>query len=228
MHLEKEFCDVECVGVENIWPTPLAYYKYPEDKQEEFKQAVRRAIKKVEGGKNDWQDNIWHFYQHANEHLLNDNKDEPVFEHFHTWLKSCYKDYVITLQKWDMDPNAFVTDCWVNITKKGGEQVIHTHANAFVSGTYYVRLDPGVGGIAFNNPNIMPNRPYIGCNAGDMSIYNASGWMGAQKEGVLILWPGHVAHHTEKTTDGTRVSVSMNFTPEVFTAGAYRYRIAQE
>ena len=61
-----------------------------------------------------------------------------------------------------------------------------------------------------------------------MTIYNASGWMGAQKEGVLILWPGHVAHHTEKTTDGTRVSVSMNFTPEVFTAGAYRYRIAPE
>ena len=87
MHLEKEFCDVECVGVENIWPTPLAYYKYPEDKQEEFKEAVRRAIKKVEGGKNDWQDNIWHFYQHANEHLLNDNKDEPIFEHFHTWAK---------------------------------------------------------------------------------------------------------------------------------------------
>ena len=53
-----------------------------------------------------------------------------------------------------MDPNAFVTDCWVNITKKGGQQVIHTHANAFVSGTYYLHLEDGVGGIAFNNPNI--------------------------------------------------------------------------
>ncbi len=213
--------------VEPIFSTPIAYYKFPDDKHWELKRAVRSAVKKVKEGPSQWSDAMYHFYQHAGEHLLYDN-DEPIFQYFHDWLKECYADYVLELCGWNTTYDSFITDCWVNVTKDGGNQVIHTHANAFVSGTYYLHMEDGAGPIIFMNPGAQPDRPYIGFDTLKTTQFNCTQWYGNCEEMRLILWPGNIAHLTAPTEKGaTRTSISMNFMPAKFTAGAYDFSVVR-
>ena len=211
-----------------MFSTPLAHYKMDADKHQELKETVRESIKNYTGGKSAWSPNIFHYYQKTGEHLLYDN-DEPIYSYFNTWLQECYADYVIDVQGWQSTQDANVTDCWINVTKPGGEQVIHTHANAFVSGTYYLHMEGDCGDIVFMNPAASPSRPYIGFQQLKETEFSNMSQSGGAEEGRLVLWPGHISHYTRPTGDNsTRVSISMNFMPEVFSAGGYNYRVTRD
>ena len=185
--------------VEPIFPLPLAYYKYPDDKHKELLDATRQAIKKVQPGFAEGKAGaLTHFYQHQKEHLLYDNEDE-IFQHFHDWLEECYADYVTNVQGWKMTDKTFITDCWVNVTKEGGNQVLHSHANAFVSGTYYLRMEDGSGQIMYINPCAMANRPYFGFDNCKATPYNEAQHFGNCQEQYLILWPSNLSHMTTPT-----------------------------
>jgi uncharacterized protein (TIGR02466 family) len=229
MNVDVEYRSVDRVHIEPIFSTPVGYYKFPEGLQEEFKNAIRTAVKKPRAGENNYKKNLYHFYQHAGEHLLEDNPEVEVFKEFDFFLKSAYKDYVMGVCGWNTNPVPFVTDCWVNITKKGGSQVIHSHANSFVSGTYYVSMPEGAAPLVLTHTNLSANRPYIGFDQSDDTVFNATAHIVNCLEGHLVLWPSNIAHYTDTTTcDEPRVSVSMNFTPSVFTAGAYHYRVIRD
>ena len=56
---------VEAELVEPIFPLPLAYYKYSDDKHKELLDATRQAIKKVQPGFAEGKAGaLRHFYQH--------------------------------------------------------------------------------------------------------------------------------------------------------------------
>ena len=215
--------------VDQIFSTAIGYYKLDSELHDELKNSVRRAIAKVREGPSEWSKNMFHFYQHSNEHLLNDNKEDKVLAEFGRWIEKCYEDYVIDLCGWNVVKEASITDCWVNITKEGGQQVIHTHANAFVSGTYYLHMEDGAGPILFMNPTSQPGRPYIGFDTVKTTPYSSTQWYGDCQEGYLLLWPGNIAHLTAPTEQGaTRTSISMNFMPAKLSAGAYNYRVVRD
>lgn len=212
--------------VEAIFPLPLGYYKYPDDKHQELKEATKTAIKKVQKGVSEYSKAIVHYYQHTKEHLLYDNT-EPIFQHYHDWLEECYGNYVTEVQGWLMTDKTYITDCWVNVTTDGGQQVMHSHANSFVSGTYYLHMEPGAGDLMFINPCGMSNRPYIGFDNATATDYNKSQYFANCKEQYLILWPSNLAHLTTDTKNATRVSISMNFMPQEFLAGAYNFKVVK-
>ena len=56
--------------VESIFPMPVAYYTYPNDKHEELKVAVRGALNRVRGTSNEDSSKLLHFYQNLKQHLL--------------------------------------------------------------------------------------------------------------------------------------------------------------
>ena len=220
--------DPNRVGVISTFATPIAHYQIPEDKHQELKDAVRISLREYDTGKNSWSANLFHYYQKNGEHLLQDN-DAPIFDYFETWLKECYADFVIDLQGWQSTQDAFITDCWVNITKANGSQVNHTHANAFVSGTYYLNMEGDCGDIVFMNPAASPSRPYIGFQQAKQTMFSNMSQNGCAKERLLVLWPGNICHYTMPTGENsTRVSISMNFMPEVFTAGGYNFKVSRE
>jgi uncharacterized protein (TIGR02466 family) len=217
--------------VQSIFPIPLAYYKYPDDKHEELKVAVRKAIKRVQPGQNESSPDLVHFYQHTREHLLYDN-DDPIFQHFHDWLEDCYRNmtedvmgYKMTLDNMSKT-NCYITDCWVNVTKTGGGQSMHYHVNSFISGTYYLQMPEGSGSIHFSNPAQSPNQPCLGFGKREITAFNPMEVSGKCEEQMLILWPSHIIHQTGLTRgDENRVSISMNFLPKEFVGGAYNFKI---
>lgn len=217
--------------VESIFPMPVAYYTYPDDKHEELKIAVRDALKRVRAGTNEDCSELMHFYQHFKEHLLYDN-DHPALQHFHDWLQACYMNMVEQVQGYKMTlghmsaPNCYITDCWVNIATDSAEQPPHFHVNSFISGTYYVTTPPGSGTLQFINQDTTPNHPNIGFDKAFHTGFNDRAHTIGVAEKTLILWPSHLVHCTGKTTGNVRrVSISMNFLPKQFVAGAYNFKI---
>ena len=219
-----------------MFSTPLGTYKMPDpSKHEELKVAVREAMEDYKQRnqnkmtfKNHFSKNLSHYYQKNGEHLLYDNNG-PIFDYFTKWLGECYSDFLIDVQGWQSTQDAFITDCWVNVTQPGGTQVVHSHANAIVSGTYYVHMEGAPGDIIFQNPASAPARPYIGTQQGKPTEFNCMQLNGEAAEGDLKLWPGNLLHYTEPTgPQSVRVSVSMNFMPKVFSAGGYYFRVTRE
>ena len=219
--------------VESIFPMPVAYYTYPNDKHEELKVAVRGALNRVRGTSNEDSSKLLHFYQNLKQHLLYDN-DDPIFQHFHDWLQDCYTNMVEEVQGYKMNQtymaatNCYITDCWVNITSDDGEQPPHFHVNSFISGTYYLTTPPGSGRLQFINQDTTPNHPNLGFDKYKHTGFNDRSHDIDVKERTLILWPSHLVHCTEKTKgDVRRVSISMNFLPKVFCAGAYNFKVVK-
>ncbi len=216
------------IDLRSMFATPLGTYKMPEDKHEEFKVAVRESIKKSDVRINDAAPSLKHYYQKSAEHLLYDN-DEPIFKYFHRWLEECYCDFVIDVQGYNSSQDVFVTDCWVNVAAEGGHQVMHAHANSLVSGTYYVHMEGQCGDVVFCNPSNSANKPYLQHMTLKDSPFSSGQEIGNATEGHLILWPGNLNHYTLPTgANSARVSVSMNFMPQVLTYGGYNYRLTKD
>lgn len=225
---EKVYKKANRSYVESIFATPIAYYKFPEDKHNELKEVTRNALSKLSPVTSRWpgaHEKLYHFYQKPAEHFLDDNS-EPIIKEFEEFLKSSYKDFVVDIWQKNADPNCFITDCWVNVTKAQGEQCMHTHANSFISGTYYLNTPKGSGNLIFTAPDTSPNKPYIDFDPAVINIFNQTDYSADISEGNLILWPSHLIHQTTPTTgDASRTSISMNFMPKTLTCGAYNYKI---
>lgn len=102
------------------------------------------------------------------------------------------------------------TECWLNIYNQGHAQEVHHHANAVVSGIYYVKAPPGSGDLLIHSPymDIMldpPTRKPNGMNIKVMPI--------TPKEGMMILFQSFVKHSVKPTRcKDERISIAFNLT----------------
>ena len=95
-----------------------------------------------------------------------------------------------------------ISQSWINVVGKGKSQQRHTHAGHQVSGVYYHRTTPEMGGILFYNPNPYAKMCMFGTEEG---IY-----FDPTPESV-ILFPSWLEHATEKNnTDLSRYSIAFN------------------
>jgi len=117
------------------------------------------------------------------------------------------------------DINSF--SYWYNLNTKYTYNREHIHANALVSGVYYIKVPSNSGRIVFkrsvNEYDRMHNIQSIYASNDiivDNPQTNNSHWF-IPKEGMLVLFPSHVSHYVEQNvtddeSDG-RISLSFNF-----------------
>ncbi|MBD8679166.1 TIGR02466 family protein [Sphingomonas sp. CFBP 13720] len=93
---------------------------------------------------------------------------------------------------------------WVNLLKPGGGHSGHLHPHSVVSGTLYVAVPDGAGGIRFEDPRLpmlmaAPTRP------GTFDTV-------APRAGTLLLWESWLRHEVlPHAGKGERISVSFNY-----------------
>ncbi|WP_294324255.1 TIGR02466 family protein [uncultured Sphingomonas sp.] len=93
---------------------------------------------------------------------------------------------------------------WVNLLKPGGGHSGHLHPHSVVSGTVYVAVPEGAGGIRFEDPRLpmlmaAPTRP------GTFETV-------APRPGTLLLWESWLRHEVmPHAGKGERISVSFNY-----------------
>ena len=107
------------------------------------------------------------------------------------------------------DKNIRLKEMWAIINKKNNFNVIHTHANCYLSAAYYVKAPKNCGKFFIENPNIakryyhpeISNRNELNGEVAEIDI----------NEGDLLLFPGYLPHKVGKNeSDNDRIVISFN------------------
>ena len=214
---------MEHLKVESIFPTPVGYYRY--ERNAELKDAVRSLLKDKQPGYNENDPRLVHFWQDGGEHFLIENKDVPEVIDFRKFLEEAHQHFITNVTKLKSCGEVIITDAWINIAQNGAAQDVHNHANTLYVGSHYLHVERGAGDLLLLNPAQMPSKPYITCTPTEHSAYNVNDHVVTPEEGVLVLWPGNLAHVTTPSS-GRRISISMNFLPATLSAGPYRFKVS--
>ena len=102
-----------------------------------------------------------------------------------------------------------INACWANISASENRHRLHTHANCFLSGVYYVQTHPGANTLTFEDPR--PQRHAIMPRLKENVIANAWVTHLTVSDGLLVLFPAWLPHSVERNaSDGERISVSFD------------------
>jgi len=100
---------------------------------------------------------------------------------------------------------------WVNLLRAGGAHGAHIHPHSAVSGTVYVAMPPGAGGLKFEDPRLpmMMAAPIRHRDAGD----ERSTFVTVDPQpGTVLLWESWLRHEVVAHAGrGERISVSFNY-----------------
>lgn len=100
---------------------------------------------------------------------------------------------------------------WVNILKPGGGHSSHIHPHSVVSGTVYVAVPPGAGGLKLEDPRLgmmMAAPPRRADAPEDLQSFVTK----SPEPGTILLWESWLKHEViPGAGKGERISVSFNY-----------------
>ena len=121
-----------------------------------------------------------------------------------------------------------VKEMWVNVLETGGHQIIHTHANSFVSGVIYVTpshpsartvFHKSIGGSNFIFRHASPTS--------QMGPFNADKWvMPDVAPGAMVLFPSYLLHEVPVNRGAQRITIAFNALPKSLESWGYRVHFA--
>jgi len=100
---------------------------------------------------------------------------------------------------------------WVNVMKSGGTHSGHLHPHSVISGTFYVTLPEGSGGLKLEDPRLplmmaAPPRREDAPEDSQSFVYVDP------RPGMLLLWESWLRHEVPASTaKGERISISFNY-----------------
>lgn len=102
-----------------------------------------------------------------------------------------------------------ITGCWANVNTKGSLHGIHAHPNNFLSGVYYVKVQPGADTINFHDPRSQAAiiRPPVT----ELTAQNTDQVVVKVNNGTLLIFPSYLHHSVPPNeSEDERISVSFN------------------
>ena len=100
---------------------------------------------------------------------------------------------------------------WVSLLEKGGAHAAHLHPHSAISGTYYVTVPEGAGGLRLEDPRL-PMMMAAPPRRADAPEVSRSFVTVAPKAGDVAMWESWLRHEVPPgQTRERRVSVSFNY-----------------
>jgi len=111
---------------------------------------------------------------------------------------------------WKLDPKRVIcTQMWSIINKKGDFNLIHTHANSYLSAAYYVKAPKNCGRFIVENPHSISRHSFPVLER--PTQLNAEVVRLEIAEGDLLLFPAYLPHGVEENkSDEDRIVISFN------------------
>ena len=101
----------------------------------------------------------------------------------------------------------YITQSWLNYTKKNEHHHSHTHPNSIISGVLYVNANKNNDTLTFLNYEYKQISPEIKKH----NIFNSKTWNFSVETGDIVLFPSSLIHMVQtKKEDDTRISLSFN------------------
>lgn len=100
---------------------------------------------------------------------------------------------------------------WVNLLKSGGHHGAHLHPHSVVSGTLYVTMPDGAGGLKLEDPRLpmlMAAPPRRADAPAGMATFQTV----RPEPGTVLLWESWLRHEVvTNAAKGERISISFNY-----------------
>ena len=106
----------------------------------------------------------------------------------------------------------YITQSWLNYTKRNQYHHKHQHPNSLVSGVFYINADEKLDKIKFFKEDYQP----IKLEIKEYNLFNSQSWWFTVKTGDIVLFPSSLTHMVE-TKDGDNIRTSLAF--NVFVEG---------
>lgn len=182
------------VRVTGIFPVPI----YQTILNREISTEEKNFFNKLERTKNSYN------YNSKNNYVL----DEEPLSTLKKELFLRVEDYFqkIITPKTNVLP--YITQSWVNWTKKGEEHHKHAHSNSLFSGVFYIDADEEYDRIKFFKRHTYES---LSIEPHEYHLFNSESWTFKVKTGDIILFPSSLGHLVEsKIGDNLRTSLSFN------------------
>jgi len=107
-------------------------------------------------------------------------------------------------------PPLEIKNIWININPPGSYNQLHNHADAVLSGVYYIEAGQKQGNIQFERSD---NAEYhLPEYMEKITYFNATRATYAGKTGALYIFPGWLKHSVEgNQSNSDRISISFNY-----------------
>lgn len=106
----------------------------------------------------------------------------------------------------------YITQSWLNMTKKDEFHHVHNHSNSIISGVFYIKVE-NTDGINFldKTSNVFGTSKTISLPRKEtQSPYNTEMFSLGVEEGDLLLFDSKIPHGVEKLKTELRISLSFN------------------
>ena len=104
----------------------------------------------------------------------------------------------------ELDRKLRLDSLWANLLKAGGHHSGHIHPHSIISGTFYVEVPSGSGGIRFEDPRLPL---MMAAPPRDTAFVTVE-----PRPGLLLLWESWLRHEVLAGRGrGERLSISFNF-----------------
>lgn len=148
-----------------------------------------------------------------------------------TWIEIQAKDYLDNELGIDYE-EFFFSESWININGKGGDQKVHNHSNAIISGTYYLKSLDGHPPLDFHKVK-SENEPFISLTEhyaqGNPNTTSKVSFPSTQDSMLVFqsqLYHGHMASELEENRIGLSWNALVNFKQK--DKNIYRIRFVNE
>ncbi len=109
-----------------------------------------------------------------------------------------------------------ITGCWATVLAPGASHKAHCHPNNFLSGVYYVSVQPGADTINFHDAR--PQTGVIRPPVLELTSQNTDQVVVSVRNGTLLMFPSWLEHSVDANmSKEERISVSFNVMFSSFT-----------
>lgn len=119
-------------------------------------------------------------------------------------LNRYYRDIL----KADDTTEIYITDSWINFSRKGDQHSIHTHVNSMLSGVVYLQVNESVPSISFtkDSPFLLLEFPVT-----EQNEFNSPSWKLDVNNNDIVIFPSNVWHSVPTNpSDTPRVTLAFN------------------
>jgi len=124
-----------------------------------------------------------------------------------SWISHNLKDYFNKIYKPKLSTEIYITQSWVNYTKKNESHHKHCHHNSFLSAVFYIKSNPNSGRIIFHKKESRELVIYTD----DYNDYNADSYYMSVNNLELLIFPSNLMHSVEVVEmEEERISLALN------------------
>lgn len=138
---------------------------------------------------------------------------EPIFSDVTKFICDQVFHFAHNIYMYDESKVQFyITQSWLNLTKKNEYHHVHVHSNSIISGVFYIKVQDGDNiNLIDKSTNIVGNKKLLEIpKKENQSAYSTEVYKLGVEQGDLLLFDSQIPHGVDSIDTDMRISLSFN------------------